>query len=240
MCTVTFIARRNGYALGMNRDEKLTRAKALPPALHRLGKRTALYPSEPKGGTWIGLNDACVTFALINWYSVTRRVGDNPISRGEIVTSALRAETPERTYEILNGPSLPRVNPFRLIGVFPATREVVEWRWNLKRLERLNHPWSINIWISSGFDEPGAQQTRCKAFRSAIRQASTGSLDWLCRLHRSHSPEIGPYSICMHRDDAATLSYTEITVSGALARMHYQPVSPCCSSRPAKRVLKYH
>ena len=227
MCTVTFIARRNGYALGMNRDEKLTRAKALPPALHRLEKRTALYPSEPGGGTWIGVNDACVTIALINWYSVTKRVGDNALSRGEIVASALSAETPERANETLNAASLQRVNPFRLIGVFPASRKVMEWRWDLKRLKRLDHPWSINIWISSGFDESGAQQTRGKVFRTALRQASVGSLDWLRRLHRSHTPEIGPYSICMHRDDAATLSYTEITVSGTLARMHYQPASPC-------------
>jgi len=36
MCTVTFIARRNGYVLGMNRDEKLTRAAGLPPRLTHL------------------------------------------------------------------------------------------------------------------------------------------------------------------------------------------------------------
>jgi transport and Golgi organization protein 2 len=201
----------------------------LPPTLHQLGQRKALYPSEPGGGTWIGVNDAAVTFALINWYSVTSRVRDKVISRGDIVTSALTADTPERATEILNAASLPRVNPFRLIGVFPKSRDLVEWRWNLKQLEALDHPWATNIWISSGFDEPGAQQTRGKVFQSALRQPSVGTLDWLRRLHRSHAPEMGPYSICMHRDDAATVSYTEISASGVKASMLYRVDSRCSS-----------
>ena len=60
MCTVTLIARRNGYALGMNRDERLARVAALPPKNQRLERRHALFPSEPNGGTWIGVNDAGV------------------------------------------------------------------------------------------------------------------------------------------------------------------------------------
>src|SRR6185369_12035132 len=91
MCTVTFIARKNGYALGMNRDEKLTRVKALPPARHERHGRAALFPSEPGGGTWIGVNDMGVTFALINWYSVQARVSANAVSRGQLVRSALAA-----------------------------------------------------------------------------------------------------------------------------------------------------
>lgn len=230
MCTVTLIARRNGYALGMNRDEKLTRSKALPPALHRLQNRTALYPSEPGGGTWIGVNDAGVTFALINWYSVADRVTRKVISRGQIVTSTLTASNPERTNDILTPALVKRVNPFRLIAIFPKSQKVVEWRWNLKELENVNHAWATNIWISSGFDEPGAQQTRSKVFQSALRQASSGSLQWLRRLHRSHAPELGPYSICMHRDDAATVSYTEVNISGGIATMNYQSCFPCSSS----------
>ena len=125
---------------------------------------------------------------------------------------------------------LDRVNPFRLIGVFSAHKAVVEWRWDLKHLERLDHPWQTNTWISSGFDEPGAQRTRGKAFREALRQKSAGSIDWLRRLHRSHSPERGPYSTCMHREDAATVSYTEITVPHQRATLRYTPGAPCCTA----------
>ncbi len=229
MCTVTFIARRNGYALGMNRDEKVTRVAALPPAQHRLGTRDTLFPSEPNGGTWIGINDANATFALINWYSVPARVAGQTVSRGEVVKSSLVADSPATTGRSLGALRLARVNPFRLIGVFPASHAVVEWRWNLERLECLDHRWQTNTWISSSFDEPGAQQTRGKIFAEALRQDSARSLDWLRRLHRAHGPERGPYSTCMHRDDAATVSFTEIVVSGRVATMRYQPGPPCCS-----------
>src|SRR5258708_4187482 len=85
MCTVSFIARKNGYALAMNRDEKLTRAAGLPPKLRKVDGRAVLCPSEPGGGTWIALNHSGATLALINWYSVGAHVKIDAISRGEVV-----------------------------------------------------------------------------------------------------------------------------------------------------------
>lgn len=230
MCTVTFIARRNGYAIGMNRDEKLTRAAGLPPRLTHLNGRAILAPSEPSGGTWIGVNDTGAILALINWYSIAARVSGQMVSRGEVVKLALPSDSSALVDATLTELPLARVNPFRLIGVFPTDEAVVEWRWNLQRLERLDHRWRTNTWISSGFDEPGAQQTRGKTFGKALQENSAGSVDWLHRLHRSHSPERGPYSTCMHREDAATVSYTEVLVSRHNATMRYTPGAPCCTA----------
>src|SRR5688572_21344901 len=151
MCTVTFIARRHGYALGMNRDEKLTRAAGLPPRLTHLNGHAILAPSEPSGGTWIGVNDTGATLALINWYSVTARVAGQAVSRGEVVRLALPSDSPALVHATLKGLSLARVNPFRLIGVFPTSKAVVEWRWNLDQLKQLDHRWRNDTWISSGF-----------------------------------------------------------------------------------------
>src|SRR5204863_8688457 len=118
MRTVTFIARKHSYALGMHRDEKLTRVQALPPARHELNGRAALFPSEPGGGTWIGVNDLGVTFALLNWYSVQARVSARAVSRGQLVRSALATNEADAVDKILKGFPLVRTNPFRLIGVF--------------------------------------------------------------------------------------------------------------------------
>ena len=230
MCTVTFIARRNGYALGMNRDEKLTRDSARPAARHRLGDGVALYPSEPNGGTWVGVNDSGATLALINWYFVATRVVGKTVSRGEAVRSALHSESPAGVDATLAQLPLTRVNPFRLIAVFPKAKTVVEWRWDLRQLQRISHPWQINIWISSGFDERGAQRMRGKNFSDAVRQSSAGSTEWLRRLQRSHGPERGPYSICMHREDATTVSYTEVVVNRRAATLRYTPGAPCCTA----------
>jgi len=230
VCTVTFIARRNGYALGMNRDEKLSRAVGLRPRLTHLNGRAILAPSEPGGGTWIGVNDTGATLALINWYSIASRVAGQAVSRGEVAKLALPSSSPALVDATLKELPLSRVNPFRLIGVFPASKAVVEWRWNLQHLKCRDHRWRTNTWISSGFDEPGAQQTRGKTFGKALRQTSAGSTDWLRRLHRSHGPECGPYSTCMHREDAATVSYTEVTMSRRMATMRYAPGALCCAA----------
>lgn len=228
MCTVTFIAHRSGYRLGMNRDEKLTRVTARAPALRQLGGRRVLFPSEPTGGTWIGVNDAGVTIALINWYSIPSRPAEPALSRGEIVRSALSAEDSAGVEAHLSTSPLHRVSPFRLIGVFPQRQQVIEWRWDLKELDRRPHSWRTNTWISSGYDEPGAERTRRKVFRQASHQRTSGEADWLRRLHRSHRPLRGAYSHCMHREDAITVSFTEIAVTLQAAQLRYIAGAPCC------------
>ena len=227
MCTVSFIARQRGYLLAMNRDEKLSRVAGLPPKKISVGGRQVVLPYEPGGGTWIALNDAGVTFALINWYSVQAQSGENSVSRGVLVNSASAQTSSSSAAEILAKLPLDKINPFRLIGIFPATKAVVEWRWNLKLLVRKEHPWRAQQFISSGFDEPMAQRVRNETLCRAQRQKSAGTLDWLRRLHRSHAPTRGAFSTCMHRDDAATVSYTEIAVSLRAATLRYHASAPC-------------
>jgi hypothetical protein len=227
MCTVTFIPRCKGYCLGMNRDEKRARTQALPPAKRNINSRTVLYPSEPNGGTWIALNDKGVSFALINWYLVRDHVEGDAISRGKVIPSVACREAPAFADAALSKLPLSRVNPFRLVGVFPGSQEITEWRWDLKQLTRKRHKWGAQQWISSGFDELQAQRERSRTFRKKLNQESAGTLGWLRRVHRSHAPHPGPFSTCMHRADAATVSYTEIFVSHRKAAMQYVRGSPC-------------
>lgn len=232
MCTVTFMPRASGYCLAMNRDEQRTRMAGLPPKTFRWSGRNATGPSEPGGGTWINLNDQGTTLALINWYSIPERVSKGAVSRGTIIPSLRWADTLEEVEAGLENHPLQRTNPFRLIGVFPQTGKVVEWQWDLKELKRIEHPWRLSIWISSGYDEAGAQRMRMRTFKKACRQASAGTLDWLRRLHRSHKPQGGPYAICMHRKDAVTVSYTEVAVTMRSGIMRYAGDAPCLGSRP--------
>ena len=238
MCTVSFIARQRGYLLGMNRDEKLARVAGLAPAWRTVNRVRVLGPSEPGGGTWITLNENRVAFALINWYSIPARVSQRPVSRGEVVNAVSPFNTAESATAALKQLPLARVNPFRLIGVFPARRDIFEWRWDLKRLVCKKHRWQTQQWISSGFDEPTAQRERTRTFHRALRQRSAGGLDWLRRLHRSHTPQAGPFSTCMHRADAATVSYTEITVTAGTVEMRYHAGAPCQNPQGRSQSLK--
>ena len=161
MCTVTFLARQRGYLLGMNRDEQLTRATGLPPRPQIVEGRTVVGPSEPGGGTWIALNDAGVTYALINWYSIkSRPIRGKTASRGAVVNSVRAQITPAAAAERLAKLPLKQMRPFRLIGVFSETREIFEWQWDWERLVSKAHPWRARQFISSGWDEPAAQRIR--------------------------------------------------------------------------------
>jgi len=226
MCTVSLIAQRVGYALGMNRDEKLARVSALPPKRFRCGNLEAIFPSEPSGGTWIGVNERGLTLALINWHSVPHRAKGNVVSRGEVIRNLISSGTLDIVEETFSSLPLSRINPFRLIGV-SMDKRIFEWRWDLRQRRSHEHPWMSRTWISSGFDEPGAQLTRGNTFAEALSDPSAGTIPWLRRIHSSHRPGIGPYSTCMHREDAATVSYTEVLVGPKSANLRYFQGPPC-------------
>lgn len=232
MCTVSFHATRDGYRLGMNRDEQRSRVTGIAPTERVHDGRRLLGPAEPAGGTWINANDSGVTLALINWYSVPVPAGAAFHSRGSVIPAAATANTPGEVITALRQLPLEQTRPFRLIGIFPGVEEIHEWRWNLMALQGVVHPWRANVWISSGHDEAGAQKTRGNIFYRAIEAADAGSATWLRRLHGSHNPARGPYSFCMHRDDACTVSYTEVTLSGKTLSMVYANGSPCAIHWP--------
>ncbi len=227
MCTVTFWPRRSGFRLGMNRDERWSRPVALPPIQRQASRRRALCPVEAGGGTWIGLNDAGVAFALINWYAVEPPPSAGSISRGRVVEWLLSTSKPVDADAYLGALPLKRLKPFRVMGLFDRLRVVMEWRWDGKELKALSHPWAPRQWISSGLDEPASQKVRSDVFRRFSRRTDAGDHTWLRALHGSHLPKRGPFSHCVHREDAGTVSYSEITVIGAGGAVFYQPGCPC-------------
>jgi hypothetical protein len=230
MCTISFVPNERGFYVAMNRDEKLTRSTALPPAIVDLAKRRAIFPREPEGGTWIAANDAGVCLALINWHTVDREPARSIVSRGQVVRALVAKSSAEEIETGLAALPLGRLRPFRLIAIIPSEKNVTEWRWNRDRLSTRKRAWERHHWFSSGLDEPKAEVERGRVCDSAQRQRSVGNLSWLRRLHRSHSPKRGPFSICMHRSDAATVSYTEVAVSERRATMRYK-AGPCCSNK---------
>ncbi|PYI82710.1 MAG: hypothetical protein DMF09_13855 [Verrucomicrobia bacterium] len=229
MCTVSFLPNTQGFYLAMNRDEKLDRFAALAPRIVDVGIRRAIFPREPTGGTWISANDAGVCLALINWHRVAREPKHDVVSRGQVVRALASKSGADEIADRVGKLPLRKLRPFRLIAIVPSERHVIEWRWNLERLTMRRHEWQRQHWFSSGFDECRAELERQRICDAAQDRQSTRSLRWLRQLHRSHAPKRGPFSICMHRSDASTVSYTEVAVSGRRATMRYKS-GPCCSN----------
>jgi Transport and Golgi organisation 2 len=228
MCTVSFIPNTHGYFLGMNRDESRLRPIALKPEVRGTGEGFAIYPSEPSGGTWIGMNDSGLCLALVNWYRVPTLPLRRITSRGIIVKEMIQLRTGEDLAGFLLEMPLEQMPPFRLIAISPPQMRVREFRWDQARVTQLCHRWAARHWFSSGLDEQQAEVTRAEVCRRAWNEPDAGELGWLRRLHRSHLPERGGLSLCMHREEACTVSYTEVEFSDARAAMRYHP-GPLCS-----------
>ena len=226
MCTLSFIPKPGGYLLGMNRDERLSRPPALPPQYIAEAALPCLYPQEPEGGTWIGANAAGTAFVILNWnISVDRSL--QRVSRGTLIPRLLDSRDAVSTGRQLEQFDLAGILPFRLVGIFPGAQEVREWRWNMQALSSHGHGWLANHWFSSGASDDLAEFHRGLAARAAWQAANAGAIEWLRALHRSHAPARGPFSLCAHREDAGSVSYTEIACLNGSLEMSYHPGSPC-------------
>ena len=222
----------------MNRDEKRDRFTGLAPSVIELAGHRAVFPREPTGGTWISTNDAGVCLALINWHRIEGEPENDTLSRGLVVRELAGRSTADEIAAAVKKLPLRTLRPFRLIAIVPGKRHVIECRWNLQRLAIRNHEWKRQHWFSSGFDERRAEVERRRVCRA--EEDSAQSLGWLRRLHSSHAPKRGPFSICMHRSDAGTVSYTEIAVSRRRATMRYKPGSCCSGGTIVSRTIALH
>ncbi len=225
MCTLSFVPKRDGYLIAMNRDELLTRGVAQCPVIHKLAGTNSVYPADVEGGTWIAANDRGETWALLNRNGGQR--SSRKLSRGQLVLGALATRDFDQLSNLLSEVGLFNFLPFRLIGVSLSSQRVREWVWDGTDLTTLDHPWHPTHWFSSGISDATATEQRGKVFEAAARRADAGSLPWLRRIHASHGAAPGAFSVCVHRDDAATVSYTEIEAGSGRVEMRYHAGSPC-------------
>jgi len=229
MCTLSVITRPDGFLIGMNRDEKLNRGLASPPSRVTAGSTSAVYPLDSRGGTWVAVNSHRMAFALLN-----RNHSDPPDparlqdrSRGFVITELIHSQTLQEVESSLGRLSLGDLPPFCLVGVGTKEKQIREWNWDQAQLSTSSHPWMPRHWFSSGLSDQKAEAQRSKVCQSAWVEADAGSAPWLRRLHGSHANGPGPFSICVHREDVQTLSYTELACDEKSVRLTYSPVNPC-------------
>jgi len=226
MCTLTFIPKPNGYLLGMNRDERLTRELALAPVPITTASLSAVYPRESGGGTWIGSNAAGITFALLN-QNPGPQASVKERSRGEIIPALMESPHFSEAMRRFQQTDLRRLLPFVLVGIFPAEQIISQCQWDGNELKFLRIGWDVRHWFSSGVSDEMARKVRGSTCYEAWRRRDAGSAEWLRGLHASHSPVRGSFSICVHRPDAATVSYTEVAYGGGNLTMRYHAGHPC-------------
>jgi hypothetical protein len=232
MCTLSLITRDSDYLLAMNRDEKIERGSGRLPEAHLLHGMSVIYPSDGAAGTWISVNSYGNTFVLLNSNTTLPDALDRTRmrSRGQIIPGLGHSPSMAEVTQGLGVLDLKGILPFRLVGVFPSEKAIAEWRWDSAQLGFQAHGWEWRHWFSSSLSDKEAENLRGAVCRDAQHESDAGSVEWLRRLHASHADGPGPFSLCVHRQDVATLSYSEVTCTPDLVQMTHLRGSPCASA----------
>ena len=236
MCTVMALPLdRGAYILAGNRDERLNRARATPPALQPGESRDWLAPVDPDGGgTWTSVNDAGLSLSLLNNYAAQMAEPDEPISRGRLVAALAEATDLKQVRQRLAGwnADLARVRPFVLLAVAPGedAPAALEAGWDGRELKVSDI--ALPFWrTSNGADQGRGEQIRGPVFEELARGwpgEPTSQDERLLIAFADHRPRSGRYSLCMHAEPfGATVSHTEIRVKASHAEMRYLAGSPC-------------
>ncbi len=229
MCTLTAITDNETYRMAMNRDEKITRGAGAPSEIYEFDRARAIYPGDGTGGTWFAVNDYGISLALLNWNEVPpRAIAQVKMrSRGRVIPALIDSRSLSDLHGVIRVSSFQGMLPFRLVGVFPFEQQIWEWRWDSKRFTAQVHAWGSRHWFSSSLSDKWAERLRGTVCRKAQHELDFGSVPWLRRLHASHAGGPGPFSLCVHRDDVKTLSYTEVTVTSGRIEMSHFRGRPC-------------
>ncbi|MFM9957251.1 MAG: NRDE family protein [Phycisphaerales bacterium] len=242
MCTVSIIpleacrgsglaAGAGGYRLVTNRDESHRRVPGVGPEVrHPAGEGLfpAVWPTDPEGGgTWVSVNAAGVTLALLNIYGGGSAGGGaadaaGKLSRGLVIPALAHAPSAADAAAALSALDLSGFRGFRLVAV--DRESIIECRWEADggRLSVAESGLGLACFSSHGRGDRHAR-ARLGLFRRwfADRAPSAAEQDAFHRHQWASRPEI---SVRMVREDARTVSITSVSV-GDDVRMRYEPLS---------------
>lgn len=227
MCTVSWWLTQNGYSIHFNRDEQKQRAVALVPKVLHVGDTRAAMPIDPDGGgTWCSTNEYGLSLALLNFYQGKFPKG-RLVSRGKIVRECSRYRAFSEVGHYLNELNLNKYAPFSLL-CFSISDEKVSvnmLRWNGKLLSQCEQASPL---VSSAINYEQVSESRSAIYDQFVNPSTNiGFDDALFSLHSSHLPAKSSLSVCMHREDAQTVSYSHIRVTNKKVNFRYSNGAPC-------------
>jgi hypothetical protein len=226
MCTASWLRRDGALHLLFNRDEERGREPASPPVLQRSGATRFLAPRDGRsGGTWIAVTERGLALALLN-ASAGRRPA-RPASRGRLIPRLAPAGTLAQVGDCLAEEPLADLPPFRLAVLAGAERAVAVAAWDGERLAWSELDPETGLLCSSALGDERATRERGALWGRSHANEPAWDLERLRAFHRSHDPAPSAWSVCMHRDDAGTVSYVEIEIGAGQAVLRYAAGAPC-------------
>lgn len=227
MCTVTWWRAADGYELYFNRDELKSRLPGLPPEELELGAVRYLSPRDADaGGTWLLVNEYGLSVCLINQYPLRRPVPRGPlVSRGCLVRRMADCRSVDEIKNRLRGQDLFAYRPFQMIAVSPDGADAA-CAWDGHRLAETDNPHASMPFTSSSYLTEQTVRHRRERFASIVAERGDMSPADLLAFHREHHVDVGAFSVFMQRDDAETVSLTQVVVRPELITMTYSQKVP--------------
>ena len=239
MCTVSWLPTQDGYELFFNRDELRTRQPAQPAALHTLNGVRYLAPTDgDKGGTWLGINEYGVTVGLLNRYADPIDRTREYDSRGWLVRDALVCVSPLEVAQFLASQDLTRFPPFTLVTLARFAEPTI-CHWSGQTLWLEPDAAAALPLSSSSFLPAEVTRARQQYFRQLMPNGTPDAAT-LRVFHHSHEPARGAYSVCMHRDDAQTVSFSHIKVTAESVEFAYHDGPPCAAKPQSVLTLELY
>ncbi len=163
--------------IGFNRDEMRKRGPGIAPMERVVEGRKAVYPVDSdSGGTWIGLNDAGLAFALLNVNPTPgspaarrrmRRIREENgsiRSRGGIIPSLLGASSLEEVGEKFRDLDRSHYEPFHLAVMSRAG--YLSLLWDGEDLQERRNGWEHPpLYTSSGLGDALVERARTPLYR---------------------------------------------------------------------------
>lgn len=250
MCTLSWFFGKTQTHVFFNRDEQKTRAIAKPPQVISVNQVDRLMPIDPVGGgSWLAVNEFGWTFALLNFYQGHIPKG-NLISRGDIIRGVSELSCFDHIIDFFDGLELKKYAPFSLVCFAPIDAPVVEkpphqcvdsqaatmlrWTGNTLQVVAQQSPLFSSAVM---FDDVVLSRTQQVEEYIAGITCERELIGKYIALHRSHEPTASAQSICMHREDAHTVSFSHIEVARDNVIFNYTNGSPCTVSMSTKHVL---
>ncbi len=220
MCTVSFIPIDDQVFITSNRDEKVSRKKAISPFLIKYKEHHFLFPKDADaGGTWITAKENGDAAVLLNG-AFENHVHQPPYrkSRGIILLDIMAAEHPSIEFADIN---LDRIEPFTI--VLKENSFLFELRWDGKKhfIKQLpaDHP---KIWSSATLYDPAVVKQREKWFNDFINNNPKPSEEDIFNFHQFTGGGDLRNDLLMYRDGAhSTVSITSITLANEETNMTY-------------------
>lgn len=224
MCTLSWLKTHHGYEVFFNRDEQRTRLIASDPQHYqaRSGNQFIMPTDLNSGGSWIGVTDSGVSICLLNFYQGMTPNNDL-ISRGLLVKDLLGLSHIGAILNALKQIRFENYAPFTLVLFEPEQESPMSFCWDGIKFTHIEIE---SPYTSSGVEFPQVSNARQQTFKRHFKDRPK-CIEQLKAYHASHFPEKSKWSVCMHRKDASTVSFSHISTTTFSSTFNYVAGSPC-------------